>query len=471
MKAHLITAVSAAMLLASVTANAAEVTEIARATDDNRGVGLQFNLRYNLQRDTGQIAREQSCMPGIDLDANGNSRCAQPAHVLNRELNYTRNNNWLDLDFRLALPKRLELRVVLPIGVGDQTNYTFGKDVSPDNSTVEPSRSRVEHDLRDSQPFFDTYEYFRVSDGSKPPKRTGFGDLELHLNWLAMSQETRPEFANLLFGISYVAPAGPSREGHNSAYGNGVHWLRVRFAASRQIGVIEPYFQALYSAPLGGSRGLFPNDVINQSYAAPGHKLDFVTGADFDLYSEPESGVKVRVGLGASLGIQTPGRDRSPLFEGLSGSPCNGTKLRDTQTPTNGTGYTPDPNLTTAQCGWLTQQPGAALGGDWANGEYHHDGITTVASKLYFGAHARILAQFQRNVGLQLTASWLAYTNHVLTNENTGEDHNGDGSVAMDFGSPERNPNYNPTMDAPGRRFILEGYRRMNVGAELYVRF
>lgn len=471
MKAHLITAVSAATLLASFSANAAEVTEIARSTDENRSVGMQFNLRYGFTRDTGQIAREQSCVPGVDLDVYGNPRCGVASHVLNRELDYTRNDSSIDLDFRIALPKRLELRVVLPIGISDQAKYAFGKDVSPDNSTIDPSQGRIDGDLRDSQPFFDTYRYFNVADGTQPPKRSGIGDLELHLNWLAMSQETRPEFANLLLGFSYVAPSGPARQGFNKAYGDGVHWLRFRFAASRQIGFIEPYFQALYSAPVGGSRGLFPNDVDNQSYATPGHKLDFVTGMDFDVYSEPESGVKVRVGLGASLGIQTPGRDRSPLFEGLANSECNGTTLRDTQTPTNGTGYTPQPTLTNAHCGWLTQQPGAAQNGDWANGEFHHDGITSVASKLYFGAHARILAQFQRNVGMQLTASWLAYTNHVITNENTGADIDGNNTVAMDFNSIERNPNYNPTMDAPGRRFVFEGYRRLNLGAELYVRF
>lgn len=471
MKAHLITAVSAVMFVASVAAHAAEVTTIAQPTDEDRAVGFQFNLGYGLTRDTGQIAREQSCLPGRDLDPDGRSRCSQPMTVLNREMEYERNNHFLDLDFRLALPKRTELRIVLPIGLSDQANYAFADDVNTGNSTISPSMERVRGALADAQPFFDTYRFWDTSEGWQPPKRSGLGDLQLHFNWLAMSQDTHPERANLLLGVAYTAPTGAVRQGGNSAYGDGVHWLNFRLAASRQIQFIEPYFQFSYSAPVGGSRGVFPALNKNESFVTPGHKIDFVAGTDFELYKAPETGAMVRVGVGASLGLQTAGRDRSPIFEGLSHSECNGVALADTNTPTNGTGYEPIPTSTTAQCGWVTQQPGAAQDGNWATGTFSHDGITTVESKMYIGAHARLVAHFQRNVGLQLTASWLAYTNHVLTSENTGEDLDGDGSVSMEFDSAERNPNYNPTMDAPGRRFIFEGFRQLHVGADLFVRF
>lgn len=471
MKAHLITAVSAALIMTGVAAHAAEVTTIAQSTDEGREIGMQLGLRYGFTRDTGQIAREQSCVPGRDLDVNGVSRCSQPSHVLNREMDYERNNHVLDLDFRIALPKRLELGIVLPIGISDQANYAFAEDVSTENSTIEPNRARIQGDLADSQPFFDTYEYWRISDGWQPPKRSGVGDLQLHFNWLAMSQDVRPEFANLLVGLSYTAPTGAVRQGGNNAYGDGIHWLSLRVAASRQIRFVEPYFEASFSAALGGSRGIFPNLNQNEAFISPGHKVDFLAGTDFELYAEPETGVNVRIGLGASLGIQTMGRDRSALFEGLAHSPCNGATRADTETPISGAGYEPNQHLANAQCGWLTQQPGAAANGDWANGQFSHDGITTIESRLYVGAHARILAQFHRNIGMQLTASWMAYTNHILTSENTGVDHDGDGSVDMNFNSPERNPNYNPTMDAPGRRFLMEGFRQMNLGAELFVKF
>lgn len=465
MKGHLITAVSAAMLLVNLGAHAAEVTDITQPADDDRNVGVHFGVRYNLTRDTGQISREQPCQAGVTENADGVLRCAEDTHVLNRELDYERNNQWLDLDFRIGLPKRVEFRLVLPIGVSDQSKYAFAKDVSTQNSTIEPEV------INYTSEYFSSYEYFVLSDGWEPPNRSGLGDLRLEFNWQAMSQEVHPEWANLLIGLAYIAPTGKVRMGDNSAYGNGVHWLQARLAASRQISFVEPYVQILYSAPLGGSRDIFPNDVPNQSYRKPGHKLDFVVGTDFELYRDKENDVDIRLGIGATAGLQTSGLDRSPLFEGFSATRCNGVTRERTQTPTDGTAYEPSPSNEDAKCGWLTQQPGAAANGDWQNGEFTHDGLTTLAPTFYFGAQAQLLAQFHRNVGLKLSASWSAYTNHLLTNANVGQDRNGDGSVGMDYQGSELNPNYNATYDRPGHRFLVEGLRQLTFGAEIYTRF
>jgi|GEM_PF-5921590 len=465
MKGHLITAVSAAMLLVNLGAYAAEVTDITQPTSEDKDVGIHFGVRYNFSRDTGQISREQPCKAGVTENAQGLKRCAEDAHVLNRELDYERNNQWLDLDFRVGFSRRFDLRLVLPIGVSDAARYAFAEDVSTQNSTIEPGTINYTAD------YFNSYRYFVISDGWQPPNRSGLGDLQIQLNWLAMSQAQHSEWANLLLGITYIAPTGKVRLGDNTAYGNGLHWLQARIAASRQISFAEPYFQMLYSAPLGGSRDIFPTDVPNQSYHKPGHKLDLVIGTDFELYRDKEKDVDVRIGVGASAGLQTAGLDRSPLFEGLAASPCNGVTRAQTQTPTDGTSYEPSPNNDSAQCGWLTQQPGTAVNGDWRNGAYIHDGLSTLAPTFYFGAHAQILAQFHRNIGLKLAASWSAYTNHLLTNANVGQDLDGNGSVNMDYNSSELNPNYNATYDRPGHRFLIEGLRNLSFGAELYTRF
>lgn len=468
MKRHLVALLSPAILLTGVAAQAAEVTEIVRPTNDDRPVGFQFMARYNMQLETGQVAREAACRGRVDVDANNVVRCLEDSIVLNRELDYERTSHFLDLDMRLGLPKRFELRVVLPIGISDQSTYAYGKDVSAENSTIDPSDSRIRQDLNDADPFFDTYRYFNVADGTKPPKRSGIGDLELSLNWQALSQEQDPEFANFLVGITYKAPTGTSARGSNTGVGSGLHRLNIRLAASRQIAFVEPYFQASWTAPFSSDADLFGRKADSQSYTKPGHELDFVTGLDFDLYSDPSTGMSFRVGMGASLGFKSPGRERSALFEGLSGSSCNGVTLADTNTPLSGAAYTPSPTEARAECGWLTQSPGNAQ-----NGVYSHDGITAVDSRLYFGAHARVLAQFQRNVGMAVNLGWMAYTNHAITNENTGADYDNNGSVEMsaDPSNRERDPNYNTTFDSPGRRFVLEGTRMLNIDAALYVRF
>src|SRR5690625_1730910 len=138
MKGHLITAVSAAMLLVNLGAYAAEVTDITQPTSEDKDVGIHFGVRYNFSRDTGQISREQPCKAGVTENAQGLKRCAEDAHVLNRELDYERNNQWLDLDFRVGFSRRFDLRLVLPIGVSDAARYAFAEDVSTQNSTIEP---------------------------------------------------------------------------------------------------------------------------------------------------------------------------------------------------------------------------------------------------------------------------------------------------------------------------------------------
>lgn len=465
MKGHLITAVSAAMLLVSLNAFAAEVTNIAQPTDEDRNVGIQFGVRYNLERGTGQISREQPCEAGVTENANGQLRCSEDSHVLNRELDYDRNNQWLDLDLRLAVAHRFEFLVVLPIGVSDQANYAFAEDVSTENSTIDPGNADF------SSAFYNSYSYFKISDGWQPPNRSGLGDLRLGFNWLAMSQDNHNEWANLLIGLSYTAPTGSVRLGDNSSYGNGLHWLQARIAASRQIAFVEPYVQILYSAPLGGSNGVFPTDTPNQSYHKPGHKLDFVVGTDFELYSEPEKDIDIRIGLGASAGFQTTGRKRSPLFEGLAASPCNGITRAQTNTPIDGSVYDPAPGNEDAMCGWLTQQPGTAANGDWQNGAFTHSGLTTVGPDFYFGLHAQVLAQVHRNIGMKFATSWRAHTNHLLTNANVGKDLDGDDTVSMNYNGAELNPDYNVTFDRPGQRFLIEGLRRLTFSAELYTRF
>lgn len=469
MKGHLIKAVCLGITLSSLSAFAAEVTDIATPVDDHKA-GFQLGLRYNLSRDSGQISRERPCSPG-DTNPAGQQLCAGgPQHVLNRELEYDRSDNWLDIDARIALPQRFELKVVVPIGVGDQSHYAFAEDVSPINSSIEPSANRITGDLTNADPFFDTYRYFRVSDGSQPPKRSGLGDLRLGLSWLAMSQEDHPEWANLLIGLEYVAPTGPMRAGDNNKYGDGIHWLQARIAASRQISFAEPFFQVLYSAPLAASSEAFPRDSANRIYDKPGHRLDFKVGTDFELYKEAETGRDFRVGVSALGGLRTAGQDRSALFEGFAGSQCNGVTLSETGTPTTGNGYEPDPRNDMARCGWLTQQLSAAKG-DYNTAEFHHSGVTSVNAMFYFGAEARILAQFHKNVGLKLGLSWMAYSNHLITGASAGVDHDNDRSVSIDFDSNERNPDYNPTIDSPGQRFVFEGFRNLSFDAELYTRF
>lgn len=472
MKRHLSTLVSTALLATAGVANAADVTRIVMPTSEEAKVGFRLMPEFRFQHSTGQIAGEMHCSAGVTVGANGMARCGEDSIVLNRELDWRETSNFLDVDLRVGFLRRGEFGITLPIGLSHLTDYSFAKDISELNSAIDPVSSAIVMDRTDGDGLYSTYHYFEVSEGFDAVRRGGIGDLQLHLNFLAISQETNPNYANLLLGMSYTAPTGQARAGDNKGVGRGVHEVTIRLATSRQIKFIEPYFSAEFTATAGNG-GLFEKLSENQMYSRPGHELSIRGGFEVELYKDLEKGTDIRLGLGVVGGVRTPGMDYSPLFEGLSTSRCNGQTLASTGVSPTGAPYNPTAGQANSECAWVTQQPGASGNGSYTDtsSPYAHNGITTVDRHLYIGGEAQLFMQFQRNIGMQVGLGYRAITNHLITGTNTGEDHNGDRAVDLNVGSGERNPYYSPALDSTGHRFVIEGFRQLNIDAALFVQF
>lgn len=471
MKRHLSTLVATAILTGATFANAADVTRIVMPSSEDAKVGFRFAPEFNFSHQTGQVARESHCQAGVTVGADGRQRCSEDSIVLNRELDWKQTSNFLDLDFRVGIARRVELGITVPIALSYLTDYSYAEDISELNSTIDRTSGAAALDRGNGDGIYSTYHYFEVSDGYDGIKRGGLGDIEFHLNFLALSQELNPNFANLLLGLTYQAPTGKARAGDNKGIGRGVHELTLRLAASRQIKFVEPYFSAEYTATMGNG-GLFENLGSTQHYSRPGHQIDFRGGLEFELYKDESKGTDIRLGLGVIAGVRTPGRDYSPIFEGLANSRCNGSTMSGTGVSPTGAPYNPAASETNSECAWVVQQPGNTAGSlTDSSAPYAHNGITFVDRHLYIGGEAQLHMQFQRNIGIQIGLGYRAITNHLITGENTGEDHNGDRSVDMNPTAGERNPHYNPTLDATGHRFLIEGFRRLDVDAGLIVQF
>ena len=472
MKRHLSIWVSSAILAAAGTASAAEVTRIVLPTSEDSNVGVRFMPQYRFSNQTGQIARESHCEAGVTADDNGFARCAEDAIVLNRELDWKQQSHFLDLDLRVGVSRRVEFGITLPIALSHITRYSYAEDISENNSTIDPHSTAGQVDLNDGDALYSTYHYFEVSDGYDARNRHGIGDLQLHVNFLAISQENNPNHSNLLLGLTYQAPTGKTRAGDSNGVGRGLHELAFRIAASRQIGFVEPYISAQYTLTAGNG-GLFEKFSDNQMYSRPGHQIDLRGGLEFELHKDESKGLEIRLGLGAIAGIRTPGRDYSPLFEGFSGSYCIGATVGGTGVPPNGSPYNPAPGQANTECAWVTQQPANAANGNYGDTAtpYAHNGITSVERHLYIGGEAELYMQFMHNIGMKLGLGYRAVTNHMITGENTGVDRNGDRTVDLAVTGPERNPYYNPTIDATGSRFLVEGFRRLDIDAALFVQF
>ena len=452
-------------------ASAADVTEVVTSDGHDRPVLVRFSPRYSFHRESGQVAREATCQAG-DLDGAGMLRCATDQIVLNRELQHDRDIHRVDFGLTLGLPSRVQLHVVLPYVASDQTTLGFADGVTRDNSSIDPTLARVAADLSDGD-FFSTYRYFNVA-GARYPNRSGIGDMRIGVAWQPVNQLRHPHLATMTLGLDYVAPTGTARMGDNSGVGRGVHELQLRFAASRQYGFVEPFFQVSYAVPFAASKGLFGRIDDTQLLVRPGQRAEFTAGVDFELYHDVDRQIRINIDVGGRAGFITEGRDYGPLFEGLASSECNGITATPTGLTLNGSPYRPDASVApdAAQCAWLVQQPGRADGNPTSATTAHaHNGITAIDNRFYYGINGQLRADLSPNFGLTGGFEVLFWTNHLVSGDRTGQDYNNNGIVDLDPAGIERNPEYNPTFDATGTRFFYEGVRTYRAHAGLYVQF
>ncbi|MCB9531625.1 MAG: hypothetical protein H6700_07655 [Myxococcales bacterium] len=477
MNRHRLALAAAAASLSSAVfappARAAEVTDVVDAFDAETNDPIDFHIEptFRHSTETGTIAREHGCLD-----------CTEPQVDFRRELDYRTVRSELDFDFQLGLHRDLELHARLPVVISQRTTLTYADGVNEDNSSFAPSDSEIAADLDpDVRDYYDgpsgstdgthfgTYSLFDVpNDG---PKRSGLGDLSVGIAWAPFNDERQTWGSSLRLGVDYVAPTGRPAKGDNTGVGRGVHELQLSLAASRRVAqYVEPYFTFDFSQPFAARNGLFAESSPNSTTRAPGGRLGFGAGTELILFDDPASGQHYSFDVGFGFGYTLEGRDYSPISDALATSACNGLTGSqagpDRYGGANGNAYTPEPDGVTAEnaaCAWVTQRPANIVEDDGTIGDrvYSHDGITDIEGHADLSGHTGVNLQFSPYVELRfrLDLDWISP--HLITAADAGRD--GDSSEVVELdpdpeeGAVERNPFYDLTMDAVGRRLRQEG--------------
>jgi hypothetical protein len=450
-------------------AHAAEMTDVADAFDTahNNPIDFRFEPSFRSESSSGVISRENVCQT---------AGCSET--VFNRELDFTRSASILDTTLKLGVGMNFELHGRLPVVFGDQTNLKFAKDVDGTNSRVDPSDTRIAADLANGD-YFSSYKFFDVETQGDGIKRSGTGDPTIGFAWSPLESTKEEPWGTLVFGFDYTLPMAEIRTADNDAVGRGVHNFAFSLAASRPVAAIEPFFTFQFDLPLPATNSPYRDISSDQSLVGPGPKFETTLGTEVTMFKDAATHQSYTLGLGMRYGYQFAGRDWTPLSDAFANgceeiSPLEAGMVngQDATAGPDGNAYNPSASTPAidAQCGWVVQAPGNAIGLDnpaaaTSETKFAYDGLSDVEGFGLVGGNVALNLQFSEWAELRIKSDVLYETSHFLTNANSGKSSGADDSVELDPAAGERNPFYNTAIDAQGSRFRSDGVLRVNWAA------
>ena len=454
-------------------AHAAEMTDVADAFDTahNNPIDFRFEPSFRSESSSGVISRENVCQT---------AGCSQT--VFNRELEFARSMSILDTTLKLGVGMNFELHGRLPVVFGDRTNLKFAKDVDESNSRVDPSDATVSADLADGD-FFSSYQFFDVAKQGDGIKRSGTGDPTIGFAWSPLESTEEEPWGTLVFGFDYTLPMGDIRTADNDAVGRGVHNFAFSLASSRPVGAIEPFFTFQFDLPLPATDSPYRDISSDQSLVGPGPKFETTLGTEVTMFKDAASKQSYTLGVGMRYGYQFAGRDWTPLSDAFANG-CSEVTPKvvgmvdpaDATAGPDGNAYNPISRTGSAdaQCGWVVQAPGNAVGLDnpaaaTSETKFAYDGLSDVEGFGLVGGNIALNLQFSEWAELRIKSDVVYETSHFLTNANSGKSSSDDDSVELDPAKGERNPFYNTAIDAQGSRFRSDGVLRINWAATFAV--
>lgn len=515
---------TASLMLLSAPAFSAEFTDLADAADDKDDLidetydGFDFHIEPRFRMDFGSaiITREAACVASENqlvgqasrdfADSNPRlevnpQRCGEPSVVNNNEAEYRNQRMTLDVALEVGLYKDLQLSLTVPYVISDVHRMRYAANVNADNSSIDPSDSRIERDAErafdggdpiDDLNFFSTYRFFDLSDEYSDVERSGFADPTLGLHWAPFNDYRDPTKATLVVGMDYVMPISPVRLVDNDGVGGGVHELSWTIASSKKFDFIEPYFGLQYFLPIPAPRSPIRRVDVNnngQIFTAPPQRGEITIGTEFIPYENAEEGQRYSFDLGFTFGYTSEGRDYTPLFEHMANSECLGKRLDEVLPQYDGNGNL---QLNDVQCAWIARQPSNAerFGGEpnpiydlhAADGNptfNEFNGIMTVESYASFTGKAGINLQPSEYFQLRAHAQLTHHQEHFLTNARTGRDVGDDleetPDNTVDLEGPdarlEKNPVFNSTYDGNGERFRVQEFNVWSVFVTAALKF
>jgi hypothetical protein len=388
------------------TARAAEVTRVATAGEDDTPFLMYLDLSFDRFQQNETIFRQWH---------QGGNLVELP------ELRYQNIISFAELDAHIGLFKDLELHFNLPYVIDDGETWHYSSATSAATSTITNNCIMADGNLTSPGcPGNGTAaSLFKVPLSST---RKGFGNMTFGLAWAPFTQKKDDTKPNWLVGFDYTAPTATvldptvrTSSSNPGAVGTGVNQYKFFTALSRVYGPAEPYFKVSYSFPWQGP-GYYSNckNLTTTDSAAPGNcftgpwtysqtgiKLPQVAEVNFGVelspYQDPKVGQRLTFDFRGIVNYIGPGRYYDELSYGMG-------KL-------------------------LSADDYFSLGGQLG-----------------------LIAQPSSFVALKLFSALLYNTEHSLTNEATGKDLSNQGSVNLNPGSPDINPNFDYRVDAPNRQ-------------------
>jgi hypothetical protein len=442
-----VTAASAAVLLGARAAGAAEVTRVVSALDDENRFDFNATASWLHEEKSAFIKREsaQNGVPQLVKDL----RYAQTRDVLNMRLDF--GILWdvglhVEAPLVLADDRRLDFDqsagsgCVFPVDGGiatcvDQTNSTILRD-----GILKGVGNRTSFGLnsRTGRPFSSGGTVFQG------PTRSGFESLGLGLTWAPFNQlrdDTRPTWTlsfDAKLDVFSDMRFDASNPGANTSVGLGYHQFIWSTFVSKRFRYFDPYFGAWYMLPVRTNGSIYqqlPNG--NQTAVNPQQRAGVSAGVEQIAWENPRASQRVTVEVRGRADEHFYGRSASELWEPLAGSSkCTTSQAEPDCRP----GIDADP----------ADPPGATPKFD------PYPGVTETQPYASFGGDAGLNVQVGKFVRFRGLFGLTVDMPHFITYAGAGVDRNGDGRVDSNSAA-EANVLYREAIDAPGRRFRVEG--------------
>ena len=443
-----------------------ELTQVADAFDEGDPFDLNLSIGYQYSSRSADILRDTATASG--LNTRGTDKIAE----------YKESTHRMLLRADLGLFHDLALVVRLPVIVG--SSQTLGNYLGPQTQS---------YGLRGAG----NEQLFSLPFSS--PHRSGIEYLSLGLDWAPMNQfrdHTKPTWVIGVEGrfsvsepmhacndhpaagqIKCAAPGDVNRDGvqdpNKDAYGNvleggggsrqpgvsrGTTALELHTYVSKRIKYIEPYagFRTLFEFT-NASSDYGATDLRGNLVNHPPLQGTFLIGMAVIPWEVRSEYQRLTLDMRVEATYRSEGRDYNELFDALGSSAANALRMP------NYTGYVrstdTDPNRTSAL--------------DTTSQRVYVSGLMDtqqhVITRYAFGVTYQVNEYIKFGVGTALNhiqAHYLTYDQpcNASLNGNINESGpcRGRTTSASDWqptGIP--NPNYRPVINAPGRRFLVDG--------------
>ena len=455
------------VMLAAWPARGAEVTRVVSAMDGDNRFDFQLTATWIHDVRSSFVKRELQSSLASGTEIIKDLRSAQTRDILN-------------LRADVGVLWDVGLHVDLPVVLSDvssldfdrsESNCVYPEDMMGRPTCVDSANSTI---LRDgilpgagmSSWGLDAQQnrpYSYAPGGTYPgpanvfrgPARKGLEYLGVGITWAAFNQardDTKPTWtlnfdAQLdVFKAKRYDAANP---GANTAVGPGYHALVGSTFVSKRFRWFEPYFGAWYMFPARTNGSPFQDYGPTQTSVRPQQQAGFMFGVEQIAWENPRGDQRVTIEARAHVQQHFFGRERSPIWEPLSGrSTCNEV-----------TGAAP-PDPANPPC---RQNIDLDLNADGIP-DAPHPGITDIESYATLGGDLGLNVQVGRYIRFRGLFGFRSDMPHFITAAGSGIDATQplDGRVdPMDRN--EANPVYRQSIDLPGRRFRVEGSKIWNL--------